>query len=92
MSKEVNEWELDWWWLEVLEGEVSAEEKKEAEWLLEKSTTCHQRYESWRSLRREVLRTDWAAKVQWDSSYFESLREGIMARIESEYPANHTRP
>ena len=92
MSKEMNEWELDWWWLDVLEGEVDRDEKREADWLLEKSSLAHKRYESWRSLKKQVQKSDWASNIQWDQSFFDKMREGIMTKIEEQFPANSTRP
>jgi hypothetical protein len=92
MSKETNEWELDWWWLDVLEGEVGEEEKQEAQWLLEKSALAHQRYESWRSLKKRVQSSDWISRVNWDEAFFDRQKEQVMAQIEKQFPRPRPRP
>lgn len=92
MSKEMSEWELDWWWIDVIEDEVEELEKQEARWLLEKSESSSRRYESWRSLRKKIKKSDAALKLQWEGKYFDDLKDKIMDSIEAQHPQARPRP
>lgn len=92
MSKDRNEWELDWWWIDVIEGEVGDLEVQEAQWLLEKSESSSRRYESWRSLRKKIKTSDTALKLQWEAKYFDDMKGKIMDSIEAQHPQTRPRP
>lgn len=92
MSNDQKEWELDWWWIDVVEGDLDSREKQEAQWLLEKSEASTKRFESWRNLRAKIKQSDSALKLQWDGKYFEDLKDKIMNSIENDFPASRPRP
>lgn len=92
MKNEINEWEMDWWWLDVVEGDISEEEKSEAEWLLKKSPAAKAKYRSWRGFRNQIKGADNVSRVEWDTQFFEKLNEKIMSKIETQFPEERSRP
>lgn len=73
----------DWWWIDYMEGELDAATHPDIEFLLEKSKTDREEFESWRLLKSWVKEVDPVKKdkAEWSERELKSLKAGILDQL-----------
>ncbi|HAG90331.1 MAG TPA: hypothetical protein DCL41_00575 [Bdellovibrionales bacterium] len=75
--------DVDWWWIDYLEGELDPTTEPDIEFLLEKSATDQKNFESWKLLKTWVKEVDPAKETQWASQELGTMKSEILKTLTS---------